>query len=81
MSSTILVFFRNDLKVIIIGTLAGALLQVICAKYIKDHLEVFDRQNSTTSEPIIENPKIGLRRFSPRGVRCLKLSPLKLSLI
>ena len=73
MNYTILVFSRNDLKVILIGTLAGALLQLICVKYIKDHPEFLDRQNSPTSESEIKDPKRGLRRFSPRGGAILEI--------
>ena len=81
MNYPILVFSRNDLKVILIGTLAGAVLQVICIKYIKNHPEFLDDQNSPTSELEIKSPKRGLRRFSLRGVPYLKLSVLKLWLM
>lgn len=73
MNYPILVFSRNDLKVILIGTLAGAVLQVICIKYIKNHPEFLDGQNSPTSEPEIKSPKRGLRRFSARGGAVLEI--------
>jgi hypothetical protein len=63
MRYTILVFSRNDLKMIFIGTLTGVLLQLICAMYLKDHPEFVEKQNSTTSKPVIKDPKRKLRLF------------------
>jgi len=51
----ILIFTRNDLKIILIGTAIGAIVQYFCWKYVKDHpeiLEQLDGENSEKKEPI-----------------------------
>jgi hypothetical protein len=51
----ILIFTRNDLKIILIGTTIGAIVQYFCWKYVKDHPEIFeqlDGENSEKKEPI-----------------------------
>ena len=46
MDYRILIFSRKDLKIIIIGTVIGGVLQVICRKYLKDHPELLNNENS-----------------------------------
>ena len=78
MSYRILIFSRNDLKMIIVGTVIGGILQVICWKYLKGHPELLNNQNSEEVEPVIETKKPGLRRFLPRGGAILGITGAKL---
>ena len=65
----ILIFTRNDLKIILIGTAIGGIAQYFCWKYVKDHPEIFeqlDGENSEKKEPI-EKPTKRPFLFGGRG--------------
>lgn len=63
MDYRIFIFSRNELKIIIVGTIIGGILQIICCKYLKNHPELLNNDNSGKLEP----KKPGLPRFFPRG--------------
>jgi hypothetical protein len=56
-------FSRNELRIIIVGALIGGVVQVICLKYLKNHPELLNNENSEK----LETKKSGSRRFFPRG--------------
>ena len=77
MNYRIFIFSKNEFKIIIIGTVIGGILQVICYKYLKNHPELLNNDNSEKLEP--EKPeKPGLRRFVPRGGALLEIAGAKL---
>jgi len=78
MTYQVLIFSKNDLKIIIIGTVFGGVLQFVCWKYLKNHPELLKNQNSKKVEPLIKNKKPGLRRFLPRGGAFIEITGAKL---
>jgi hypothetical protein len=48
----VLIFTRKDLKIIIIATAMGGIVQYFCWKYVKDHPEILEDEKSEKKEPI-----------------------------
>ena len=46
----IFVYSRNDLKIILIATSIGGIVQYFCAKYVKNHPEIFEQLDSSDSK-------------------------------
>jgi hypothetical protein len=78
-----LIFLRNllrrkDIKIIVIGTVGGGVLQIICRRYIKNNPEFFEKENGQLkgTKPGIKNknrnPKF--RDPFPRGGAVVELS-------
>ena len=67
MNSRVFIFSKRELTIIVLGTVLGGVLQVICYKYLQNHPESFNDENSKKIEPVNETKKPGLRRFFPRG--------------
>jgi hypothetical protein len=78
MNYRILILSRNDLKIIILGTVIGGIFQVISWKYLKDHPELLKNENPEKVEPVIETKKPRLRRFLPRGGAIIEITAAKL---
>lgn len=76
MDYQIFIFSRNELKIILVGTIIGGILQIICWKYLKKHPELLNNDNSEKLEP----KKTGLRRFIPRGGALIQVVNAKLVL-
>lgn len=74
MDYQIFIFSRNELKIIIVGTIIGGILQIICWKYLKNHPELLNNNNSEKLEP----KKPGLRRSFPRGGALVEVIGAKL---
>lgn len=74
MDYQVFIFSRNDLKIVIVGTIIGGILQIICWKYLKNHPELLNNDNSEKLEP----KKPGLRRFFPRGGALVEIAGAKL---
>lgn len=74
MDYQIFIFSRNELKIVIVGTIIGGILQIICWKYLKNHPELLNNDNSEKLEP----KKPGLRRFFPRGGALVEIAGAKL---
>ena len=68
MDYKVFIFSRNELKIILVGTVVGGILQIICWKYVKNHPELLNSNNSRNVKPKeIQPSKPGVRRFFPRG--------------
>lgn len=69
---------RKDTKIIVITTVCGGILQIICRRYIKSHPELFEGKNANLkeAEPGIKNKNRNprFRRFFPRGGAVVELS-------
>ena len=50
MNYRIFIFSRNELKIIIVGTIIGGVFQLICWKYLKNHPELLNNENSKKLE-------------------------------
>jgi len=74
MSSRILLYSKNDLKIILLGTMLGGILQVFCLMYLKNHPELLNTQNPKKVEPVIGTKKTGLRRLFTRGGAILEVT-------
>jgi hypothetical protein len=74
MNYQIFIFSRNELKIIIVGAIIGGILQVICLKYLKNHPELLNNDNSEK----LETKKPGSRRFFPRGGALVEIAGAKL---
>ena len=69
-------FSKKDLKIIVIATSIGGVVQYFCWKYVKNHPEVFDLsdgENLKKNEPI-ETPIKGPFLFSGRGGEIVTVS-------
>lgn len=77
MDSRILIFSRKELKIIFFGTMVGAILQIVCSNYVKNHPELLDDQNHKPKNPVTKSKK---RSFlpSPRGGAFIEGSGLKI---
>jgi hypothetical protein len=51
MDYRIFIFSRNELKIILVGTVIGGIFQLICWKYLKNHPELLNNENSEKLEP------------------------------
>ena len=82
MDYRIFIFSRNELKIIILGTIIGGVFQFICWKYLKNHPELLSSENSEKLEPEkLEPEKPGLRqlrRFLPRGGAIIEFLGIKI---
>ena len=68
MNYQIFIFSRKEVKIIILCTIVGGVLQFISWKYLQHHPELLNNENSEKVEPKeTPTPKSGLRRFFPRG--------------
>ncbi len=66
MDYRIFIFSKNELKIIIVGTIIGGVFQLICWKYLKNHPELLNNENSEKLElKEVQPKKRGLRRFFP----------------
>ena len=81
MDYKIFIFSRNELKIILIGTVVGGILQIICWKYLQNHPELLNSENSKRLKPKkIQPSKPGVRRFFPRGGALVEVVGAKLVL-
>jgi hypothetical protein len=79
MDYRIFIFSRNELKIILVGTVIGGIFQLICWKYLKNHPELLNNENSEKLEPKeIQPQKPGLRRFFPRGGALVEVAGAKI---
>ena len=79
MDYRIFIFSRNELKIIIVGTIIGGVFQLICWKYLKNHPELLNNENSEKLEPKEVQPKKpGLRPFFPRGGGLIEIAGAKI---
>jgi hypothetical protein len=84
MDYRIFIFSRNELKIILVGTVIGGIFQLICWKYLKNHPELLNNENSEKLEPKeiqpkeIQPKKPGLRRFFPRGGALVEVAGAKI---
>lgn len=46
-----IIISRNELKIIIVRTIIGGVFQLISWKYLKNHPELLNNENSEKSEP------------------------------
>ena len=76
MDYQIFILSRNELKIIIISTVVGGILQIVCSKYLKNHPELLDNNNSKKSLPNTRKP--GLRRFFPRGGAFIEFTGIRI---
>lgn len=78
----ILIFTKKDLKIIIIATSIGSIVQYFCWKYTKNHPEIFeplDGKNSEEKKPI-EKPIKGPLSFSGRGGEIISVTGVQIVL-
>jgi hypothetical protein len=57
---------RKDIKIVVITTISGGILQIICRQYIKNHPEFLGKENMHTG-PGIKNKNPKFRGPFPRG--------------
>jgi len=74
MKDKIIFLSRQDLKIIIVGTVVGSVLQIICTKYINNHPELETGTGIETKRP----PRSQLRRFLPRGGAFIEFTGAKI---
>jgi len=76
---------RKEIKIIVITTVTGAVLQVICRRYIKNHPEFFEEKNGNIkkAKPGIKNKNRNprFRAFLPRGGAMIELSGISIKII
>lgn len=70
MNYHVFIFSRREIKIVILGTVFGGILQLVCWKYIKDHPELLNSENSEKLEP--------KTRFFPRGGAIMELIGTKI---
>ena len=81
MNYQIFILSRNELKIIIVGTIVGGIFQLIYHNYIKNHPELLNNENSEKLEPKKVQPeKPAFRRFFPRGGVIIELVGAKLTI-
>ena len=73
MAYRIFILSKNDLKIIIFGTVIGGIFQIICWKYLKNHPELLNNQN-----PVSKPKNRGLR--TPRGGALVEVAGAKIVL-
>ena len=77
MDYRIFILSRNELKIIIVGTIIGGVFQLICWKYLKNHPELLNNENSEKLEP--KKPESRrLPRFFPRGGALIEIAGAKI---
>jgi hypothetical protein len=76
---------RKEIKIIVITTVTGGVLQIICRRYIKNHPEFLEEKNGNLkeAEPGIKNKNRNprFRDFFPRGGSVIELSGINIKLI
>lgn len=76
---------RKEIKIIIISTVTGGVLQIICRRYIKSHPEFLEEKNGNPkeAEPAIKNKnrKPRLRHFFPRGGAIIEISGISIKVL
>jgi hypothetical protein len=77
MNSKILLFTKNDLKIILLITAVGGIFQLICSKYIDEHLELFKDEKIKKLKPTFENKKLRLPKSFPRDGAFVELTGSK----
>lgn len=65
---------RTDVRIIIICTATGGILQVVARKYIKSHPEFFD--NAPVTKPKYKLPKF----ISPRGGAVIEITGVSIKI-
>jgi hypothetical protein len=76
---------RKEIKIIVITTVTGGVLQIICRRYIKNHPEFFEEKNGNLkkAKPGIKNKNRNPRfhDFLPRGGAVIELSGINIKVI
>lgn len=66
---------RNDVKIIIIGTVTGGILQVLSARYLKSHPEFLE------DAPVTQKKYSRPRIFSPHGGAFIEISGVSIKVV
>ena len=76
---------RNEIKIIVITTVTGGVLQIICRRYIKNHPKLLEEKNGNLkkTEPGIKNKTRSprLRDFFPRGGAIIEFSGITIKIL
>jgi len=80
-----LLLCRKEIKIIVITTVTGGVLQIICRRYIKNHPEFLEEKNGNLkkAEPGIKNKNRNprFRAFFSRGGGMVELSGINIKVI
>lgn len=78
MDVRILMFTKNDFKIIIFTTMIGAIVQIVCSKYVKDHPELFKEEKLKKIKPATKIKRPRLQKIFLRGGALLEFTGAKI---